>query len=85
MTVGGDSTPHILVIKLAALGDFVQALGPCAAIRQHHKDARITLLTTAPFEDLARQSGYFDEVWLSLNESSLEFVIIHSNRLRLKS
>ena len=64
MTVGGDSTPHILVIKLAALGDFVQALGPCAAIRQHHKDARITLLTTAPFEDLARQSGYFDEVWL---------------------
>ena len=64
MTVGGDAPPHILVIKLAALGDFVQALGPCAAIRRYHKDARITLLTTAPFEDLARQSGYFDEVWL---------------------
>ena len=41
---------RILVIKLGALGDFIYALGPMAAIRRHHKDARITLLTTAPFE-----------------------------------
>lgn len=55
---------RILVIKHGALGDFVQALGPAAAIRSHHPGARITLLTTAPFADFGRQSGYFDEVWV---------------------
>ena len=55
---------NILVIKLGALGDFVQAMGPFAAIRAHHASARITLLTTAPFADLAQASPYFDEVWL---------------------
>jgi len=37
------SNDGILVIKLAALGDFVQALGPMAAIRKHHKDAHMDL------------------------------------------
>ena len=55
---------RILVIKLGALGDFVLALGPFAAIRAHHPGARITLLTTAPFVALARASPYFDEVWI---------------------
>ena len=50
--------------KLGALGDFVQALGPAAAIRRHHRDAEITLLTTAPFAALARASEVFDAVWI---------------------
>jgi ADP-heptose:LPS heptosyltransferase len=54
---------RILVIKLGALGDFIQALGPMAAIRRHHKDAHITLLTTAPYQALAKNCGHFDEVW----------------------
>ena len=54
----------ILVIKLGALGDFIQATGPFAAIRQHHADARIVLLTTEPYAALGRASGYFDEVWI---------------------
>lgn len=53
---------HILIIKLGALGDFVQALGPMAAIRRHHPQARITLLTTKPFRELAEKSGYVDEI-----------------------
>jgi ADP-heptose:LPS heptosyltransferase len=56
--------PRILVIKLGALGDFVQAMGPAAAIRAHHADAAITLLTTAPFGELARRAPYFDDVWI---------------------
>lgn len=52
----------ILVIKLSALGDFVQALGPCAAIRHAHNVAHITLLTTAPYADFGASSGYFDAV-----------------------
>jgi len=55
---------RILVIKLGALGDFVQAMGPMAAIRRHHGDAHIVLLTTAPFAQLGQSSGYFDDVWL---------------------
>ncbi len=55
---------RILVIKLGALGDFVQALGPFAAIRRHHAADHVTLMTTAPFEELAHQSGYFDAVAL---------------------
>jgi ADP-heptose:LPS heptosyltransferase len=52
----------ILVIKLSALGDFVQALGPAAAIRRHHDGDEITLLTTRPFAELARQTGLFDKI-----------------------
>lgn len=54
---------HILVIKLGALGDMVQAFGPMDAIRRHHPNARLTLLTTAPFVDLARQFGRFNDIW----------------------
>lgn len=53
----------VLVVKLAALGDLVQAFGPFAAIRAHHPDARITLLTTPPFADLCRRAPWFDAVW----------------------
>ncbi|MGB0696879.1 MAG: glycosyltransferase family 9 protein [Rhodospirillaceae bacterium] len=52
------------MIKLSALGDFIQALGPCAAIRAHHPGADITLLTTRPYAPLAAQSPYFDQIWV---------------------
>lgn len=56
-------TDRVLVIKLSALGDFIQATGPMKAIRAAHPDARITLLTTAPFTGMARATGWFDEIW----------------------
>ncbi|MCH8236737.1 MAG: glycosyltransferase family 9 protein [Proteobacteria bacterium] len=62
----------VLVIKLGALGDFVQALGPFAAIRRHHADARVTLLTTASYEELARASGYFDDIWIDGRPSGMD-------------
>ncbi|HXQ12097.1 MAG TPA: glycosyltransferase family 9 protein [Caulobacteraceae bacterium] len=52
----------ILVIKLGALGDFVQALAAMQHIREAHPKAHITLLTTPPFEALARASPYFNDV-----------------------
>lgn len=79
--------PHprrILVIKLGALGDFVQSIGPMRAIRAHHRDAHIALLTTPPFESLGRACGLFDDIialprpgkfdvpaWLSLRAALL--------------
>ncbi len=38
-------------------------MGPCAAIRQAHSEARITLLTTAPYAEFGALSGYFDDIW----------------------
>ncbi len=58
-----DSGLRILVVKLGALGDFVQALGPFAAVRRHHSEAHVTLLTTEAFAGMAGASGDFDEVW----------------------
>ena len=54
----------ILIIKLGALGDFIQSLGPIKAIREHHPTSKITLLTTLPYEKLANQSGYVDTIWI---------------------
>jgi ADP-heptose:LPS heptosyltransferase len=56
-------SPHkkILIIKLGAFGDFVQAFGVMRAIRKAHPTAFISLLTTSPFVDLALSSGYVDE------------------------
>lgn len=54
----------ILVIKLGALGDFIQALGPMKAIREHHPHAHITLLTTKPYKKFADGCHYFDDIWL---------------------
>lgn len=53
---------NILVIKLGALGDFLYAAGPMKAIRDHHKNDRLILLTRKPYADLARKTGFFDEI-----------------------
>jgi ADP-heptose:LPS heptosyltransferase len=57
---------RVVVIRLGALGDFVLSLGPMAAIRRFHANARITLLTTPPFASLGRASPYCDDVWIDV-------------------
>jgi ADP-heptose:LPS heptosyltransferase len=58
------SVGRILVIKLGALGDVVQATGPFAAIRAHHPGAHITLLTGPAFAAFLEASNWFDDVWV---------------------
>ncbi len=53
---------RVLVIKLSALGDFVLALAAMKKVRQVHAKAHITLLTTPPFEALAKACPYFNAV-----------------------
>ena len=55
---------RILVIKLGALGDYMQALGPMAAIRKAYPDSHITLLTTKSFARLSQACPYCDDVWI---------------------
>jgi len=58
----GDTLKRVLVIKLGAMGDFIQALGAMRVVRATHPSARITLLTTEPFEAFAKACPYFDIV-----------------------
>lgn len=53
---------RILVIRLGALGDFVQDFAAFRQIREAHPGAQITLLTTPPYAELAVASGLFDRV-----------------------
>lgn len=57
-------TERILVLKLGAFGNMVLSLGAFAAIRAHHRDAEITLLTTAPYRDWMSRAPYFDSIWI---------------------
>jgi ADP-heptose:LPS heptosyltransferase len=54
---------RILVIKFSALGDFIQASAAFDQIRKARPDARLTLLTTPPYEELGRAGGWFEEIW----------------------
>ena len=75
---------RILIIKLAALGDFIQAIGPMQAIRRAYPDADLTLLTTAPFRALAELSGLFDRIEIDDRPALWDVPGILTLRRRLK-
>jgi ADP-heptose:LPS heptosyltransferase len=79
------TAPRILVIKLGALGDVVQALGPMAAIRRHHAGAEIVLLTSPPFADFLRAAPYFDTVWVDERPRYFDLPGILRLRRRLRA
>lgn len=53
---------RILIIKLSALGNVILSLGPFAAIRAHHPDADIAVLTTPPYAGWLGRAPWFDRV-----------------------
>jgi ADP-heptose:LPS heptosyltransferase len=73
---------RILVIKLAALGDMVQAFPPFAHIRAAHPSAHITLLTTPPYASLAAASSYFDRIETDGRPKRLDQTLAMLGRLR---
>jgi ADP-heptose:LPS heptosyltransferase len=54
----------ILIIKHGALGDMINAMGAFSAIRLSFPSSSITLLTGAAYEKLAKETGFFNEVWV---------------------
>jgi ADP-heptose:LPS heptosyltransferase len=84
MTEPEPPKPKILAIKLGALGDVVQALGPLAAIRKFHADAHIVVMTGAPFAPFLRQSPYADEVWIDPRPHRLNLFGLLSLRAKLR-
>jgi len=76
---------NILVIKHGALGDFLLAMGPFAAIRSHYSSARITLLTTAPYVEMARRSGHFSTIWCDSRAKAWNIAGCLAMRRRLRA
>lgn len=54
---------RILVIKLGALGDIILAMEVFQAIRKHHPNDAITLLTRRQFVSLTERMPWFDTIW----------------------
>ena len=72
----------VLVIKLSALGDVVQAFPAFDRIRAAHRGAHITLLTTAPYAGLAAAGPWFDAVEADGRPANLAEVLALIRRMR---
>ncbi len=64
---------NILIIKLGALGDFILCTGPFKAIREYHKNSKITLLTTPTFAPMAKKTGWFDQIHIDTKPKVFNF------------
>ncbi len=53
---------NILIVKLGAFGNIILSLAAFAAIRRHHAQARISVLTSKTYANWLRTFPYFDEV-----------------------
>lgn len=56
--------PRVLIIMHGPLRFFLQSLGAMAAIRNHHRQNEIILLTTKPFKNLSLICPYVNKVWV---------------------
>lgn len=74
----------ILVIKLAALGDLVQADGAIRDIREHHSQDRLTVMTTPPYRQFMERCPWVDEVFVDPRASRFNPVRMFELRKRLR-
>jgi ADP-heptose:LPS heptosyltransferase len=58
----GTGKQNILIVKLGAFGNIILSHAAFAAIRQHHAEAHIWVLTDAIYADWLRTFPYFDDV-----------------------
>lgn len=82
---GASAKPRILIVKLGALGDVIQALGPMAAIRAHHIGAEISVLTTQPFAGLIEKTGLADRVVIDARPGTFDLCGWLTLRKRLRA
>jgi ADP-heptose:LPS heptosyltransferase len=75
---------EILVIKLSALGDLVQADGALRDIREHHKEDRLTVMTTPPYQKFMQRSPWVDEVLVDPRDSRFRLDRMYKLRTRLR-
>ncbi|XBQ16741.1 MAG: glycosyltransferase family 9 protein [Oceanicaulis sp.] len=67
---GSDEKEQVLVLHEGDLASTVRMLAPARRIRERHKGARITLLTSDEFESLLKHCPYFSAVEPSLHDTA---------------
>jgi len=60
---------RILVIKLSAFGDVVQAAGAIRDIRNHHSAAELICMTTPPYRRVMERCPWVDRVFIDPRDS----------------
>jgi len=76
---------RILVVKLSALGDIMQAEGAIHDIRRHHPRAEITVLTTPSYRTLMERCPWADRVFIDPRDSRFRLDRMFSLRQRLRA
>ncbi len=75
---------EILIIKLSALGDLVQADGALRDIREHHPDDHLTVMTTPPYQRYMQRCPWVDELFIDPRASRFNLVQMLNLRSRLR-
>ncbi|MGI9536177.1 MAG: glycosyltransferase family 9 protein [Desulfocapsaceae bacterium] len=75
---------EILIIKLSALGDLVQADGAIRDIRNFHPEDRLTLMTTPAYRGYMERCPWVDEIFIDPRASRLHLPEMLALRKRLK-
>ncbi len=75
----------ILVIKLGALGDLVQADGALRDIREHHRCDSITVMTTPPYRRYMERCPWVDRVFVDPRVSRFNPAGMFDLRQRLQA
>jgi len=75
---------EILIIKLSALGDLVQADGAIRDIREHHQDDNLTVMTIPSYQSYMERCPWVDEVFVDPRASRFNPVQMLKLRRRLR-
>ena len=62
---------NILIIKHGSFGDIIKATGAFRAIKNHHENDNITLLTTSTFKNFCKKMGFFNDIMIDPRTKSL--------------
>lgn len=74
---------RILIIAAEGLEQFIPGLGAAAAIRSHHCEAEIIVLTAKSLASFAKTAPYFDQVWVDDLRGTWDLTRIWALRKRL--
>lgn len=75
---------RILVIKLSAFGDVVQAAGAIRDIRNHHPDDELIVMTTPAFREIMEKCPWADSVFIDARDSRWRLDKMAALRRRLQ-
>ena len=84
MPMASERRQRVLIIKLSALGDIVQAEGAMHDIRLHHPAAEITVMTTPPYRRLMERCPWVDRVFIDPRASRWRLDCMFALRRRLR-